>query len=374
MNGSEDESKKQPGAGAPVPETPDDAGSRALADALSSSFAIIRVLMVVLVLLFLFSGFFTVGTQEKAVILRFGKPYGQGEKALLGPGPHWAFPAPIDEVVRIPVGQIQRVSSTIGWYATTAANEAAGGLPPPGPGLDPNTDGYLLTGDENIVHVRGNLLYRMNEPGLNYAFNFTTSSNLVQNAFNNALLYAAAGFKVDDLLTRDVAGYRDRVRARLSDLVAQYKLGITIDAINLEKAPPRKLQAVFDAVVEADQRRGKVLNEAKSYENQTISRARAEAEQRRNAGERERNALVKAVQAEAETFKALLPQYKANPELFVQQRQTEVLQRVITNADYRVVLPRRTDGKPREVRIQISPGQAPVVKPVEAPAAEDNHG
>jgi modulator of FtsH protease HflK len=373
MNGTDDQSKT-PSTGAPVPETPDDAGSRALADALSSSFAIIRVIMVVLVLLFLFSGFFTVGTQEKAVILRFGKPAGAGENALLGPGPHWAFPAPIDEVVRIPVGQIQRVDSTVGWYATSAAREATGDLPPPAAGLDPNTEGYLLTGDENIVHVRGSLLYRINEPGLNYAFNFAASSNLVQNTFNNALLYAAAGFKVDDLLTRDVAGYRDRVRTRLSDLIVQYKLGITIDAINIEKTPPRKLQKAFDAVVEADQRRGKILNEARSYENQTISRARAEAEQRRNAGERDRNALVKAVQAEAATFQGLLPQYKANPELFIQQRQTEVLQRVLTNAEYRVVLPRRNDGKPREVRIQVSPGQPPVVKPVEAPPTEDEHG
>ena len=42
--------------------------------------------MVLLVLLFLASGFFTVGPQERAIILRFGKPVGEGEKALLGPG------------------------------------------------------------------------------------------------------------------------------------------------------------------------------------------------------------------------------------------------------------------------------------------------
>src|SRR5436309_10638517 len=116
---------------------PDDAGSQALADALRSSFAIIRVVMVALVLLFLGSGFFTVGSQEKAVILRFGKPVGEGAQALLGPGAHWAFPYPIDEVVKTPVNQLQGITSTIGWYATTAANEAAGNEPPPGPSLNP---------------------------------------------------------------------------------------------------------------------------------------------------------------------------------------------------------------------------------------------
>ena len=119
------------------PEAPDDASSQALSDALKSSFAIIKVLMVGLVVVFLGSGFFTVGPQERAVVLRFGKPVGVGEKALLGPGSHFALPYPIDEVVRIPITQVQTVKSSVGWYATSAAMEAAGTEPPPGPSLNP---------------------------------------------------------------------------------------------------------------------------------------------------------------------------------------------------------------------------------------------
>src|SRR5438552_1579587 len=89
----------------PAPEVPDDSGSQALSEALRSSFAIIKVIMVGLVVLFLGSGFFTVGPQEKAIILRLGRPTSEDEKALLGPGAHWAFPYPIDEVVKIPVGE-----------------------------------------------------------------------------------------------------------------------------------------------------------------------------------------------------------------------------------------------------------------------------
>ena len=57
-----------------------DAGSQALAEALRSSFAIVKVVMVLLVLLFLASGFFTVGPQERAIILRFGKARGRRRK------------------------------------------------------------------------------------------------------------------------------------------------------------------------------------------------------------------------------------------------------------------------------------------------------
>ena len=373
MNDSPNDPKSVvPGGGAPAPETPDDAGSQALADALRSSFAIIRVVMVALVLLFLGSGFFTVGSQEKAVILRFGKPVGEGAQALLGPGAHWAFPYPIDEVQKIAVNQLQAVTSSIGWYATTAANEASGNEPPPGPSLNPSLDGYVVTGDENIIHVRGTLLYRIAEPGLRYTFDFVATSNLVQNAFNNALLYAAAGFKVDDALRRDVAGFRDRVRARVERLITEEQLGIVVDQITLSAIPPRQLKRAFDAVNEAEVRRSTVINEARAYQNQTISRARADAQARINAGETERNVLVQSVRAEAERFKGLLAQYELNPGLFKQQRRNEVLQRVLTNAQDRIVLSHRADGKPREVRLQLN-REPPVPKSAEAPAQEEHH-
>ena len=77
-----------------APET-QDAGSQALAEALRSSFAIVKVVMVLLVLAFFSSGFFTVGPSEKAVILRFGRLVGEEQEPLLGSGWHWSFPYPI---------------------------------------------------------------------------------------------------------------------------------------------------------------------------------------------------------------------------------------------------------------------------------------
>jgi membrane protease subunit HflK len=341
---------------APVPpEGAEDAGTQALADALKSSFAIVKVVMAGLVVLFLFSGFFKVEPQEKAVILRFGVPVGGGDGKLLNPGAHWAFPPPIDEVVRIPVGQLQNVDSTVGWYATSAASEAAGTEPPPGDSLRPMQDGYLLTGDENIIHLRATLRYRIAEPGLRYMLDFASASNAVQNAFNNALLFAAARYKVDDALTRDQAGLREVARNRFEQLVAQYNLGITeIQIDNTQVIPPRQLKEAFARVTEAEVRRAKELNDSRSYENQTISRARAEAESRKNLGETERTRLVESVAAEVERFTNNLPAWRANRELFTQQRQSEVLRIIYTNAQEKLVAPSRGPGTSREVRLQIN--------------------
>ncbi|HEU0009731.1 MAG TPA: protease modulator HflK, partial [Verrucomicrobiae bacterium] len=315
-----------------------------------------------LVVLFLFSGFFTVGPQQKAVKLRFGKPVGDGK--LYGPGAHWAFPPPIDEVIKIPVGQVQNVSSTIGWYATTAAAEAAKTEPPPGESLSPLRDGYLITADENIIHVRATLRFRIAEPGLRFALEFTDATNAVRNAFNNALLYAAARYKVDDAITRDQAGFRETALLRLEQLIATQRLGILVEQIeNVQVIPPRQLKDAFARVSESEQRRGKEINDARSYENQTISKARAEAEARRNAGEAERTRLVEFVAAEVERFTNNLPAWRANRTLFTQQRQAETMRTIFTNAQETIVAPERGPGRQTWIQINREPPKPRVLEP-----------
>src|SRR5580704_6950588 len=107
---------------------PEDAGSQALSEALRSSFVIVKIIMGILLLLFLGSGFFKVEPQFKAIVLRMGKPVGEGEKALLGPGLHWAFPPPIDQVEYIPFTSLQTANSSVGWYQS--ADDRARGVPP----------------------------------------------------------------------------------------------------------------------------------------------------------------------------------------------------------------------------------------------------
>src|ERR1700722_889139 len=142
-----DHGHEHPAPGAPEPAMVEDAGSRALAEALKSSFFIVQVVMVILVGVFLFSGFFKVGLQERAIVLRFGAPVGGEDHALLGPGLHWSLPYPIDEVVRIPYSEIQQVKSSVGWYFTTSVNEGLEREEMPGPGLNPAIDSYVITGD-----------------------------------------------------------------------------------------------------------------------------------------------------------------------------------------------------------------------------------
>ena len=338
----------------PAPETPTDSGSQALAEALHSSFAIVKVVMIALFVVFLGSGFFKVEPDQRAIILRFGKPVGEGEKALLGPGLHWSFPYPIDEVEKVSITGIQKVTSTAGWYATTPEQELAGTEAPPGGSLNPAVDGYALTADGNIIHTRATLSYRIDEP-TRYILGFVNASNVVQNALDNALLQAAARFSVDDILYRDIAGYKDAVRKRATELVERQNVGVIVeDIVDLRSIAPRQLKQAFDAVVAAGQNRSKVLNEAHSYENQVSSKSSADAESQVNIAESDRARLVREIAGQAERFGEILPNYQANPNLFVQNKLTETLGRVLTNVSEKIFLPARADGKSRELRLLLN--------------------
>ncbi len=335
-----------------VPALPVDTGSRALEEALRSSFFIVKVVMGILFVVFIFSGMKTVGPQEKAVILRFGKPLGTGAEQLLGPGLHWAFPYPIDEVVPIQIGQIQSVTSSVGWYATTAAAEAAGTEPPPGPSLNPAIDGYTITGDGNVLHARATLRYRITDP-LTYQFNFTSASNIVQNLLNNALNYAAARTTVDSALLNN-AGFKERVLARVNEQIDTLKLGITLEPSDVRVIPPRFVKTDFEAVLAAEQDRSKAVLAAQGYAATNVLAAQAEANSLVNAAQAQRVSAVQSVSAEASAFTSQLPQYQVNPELFRQRLLTETWARILAGKSDKFFLPERADGNPSELRLQLS--------------------
>jgi len=335
------------------PETPVDAGSQALAEALRSSFAIIKVVMVLLVLLFLASGFFTVGPQERAILLRFGKPVGEGEAALLLPGLHWSLPYPIDESIKVSISGLQQVSSTVGWYAVTPEQALLGIEPPASGTLNPIVDGYALTADANIIHTRATLTYRIKDP-IRYVFSFVNAANAVQNTLDNALLLAASRFKVDDILTREITSFQEAVRRRATQAAEQQDLGILVEQCAVKSIAPRQLKDAFDNVLKAEVTRRKVLNEARGTENQLTNKASADAESLINLAQSDRARLVSDVAAQAERFQEILPQYRGHPGLFVQQRLTETLGRVLTNVQDKIFLAESADGKPRELRLLLN--------------------
>jgi membrane protease subunit HflK len=341
--------------GNPNPAVLEEAGSRALADALRSSFVIVKVLMVGLVVLFFFSGIFTVPSQERAIILRFGKPVGTLEDQLLGPGLHWSFPSPIDEVVRIPIGEIQSVTSSAGWYLVTPEEQASGQEQPGGFTLNPAIDGYTITSDGNIIHVSATIRYRITEP-LNYVLNFVNASNVIKSAVDNALFYASSFYTADRAVRDDQLGFRETVLNRVRDRINEHKLGISIESGEVVVKPPKTVREFFAQVSIADVERRKAQDEAQAYASRILSMAQGEASAVVNQGRGDATRLLQQVSAEAAYFKDQLASYESNSELFQARLHAEAMGRILTNVQDRVFsLPLSREGRESEVRWQLNP-------------------
>ena len=135
-----------------------------------------------IVVLWLLSGIYIVNPDEQGVVLRFGK-YDRTE----GPGPHYAWPVPIESVYKPQVTQVLR--SEVGFRSVGQAATFQQGQLRTIP-----EEASMLTGDENIVNVQFSVQYKISDP-VDYLFNVTAPAALVRNAAEAAMLsiWLAAG-------------------------------------------------------------------------------------------------------------------------------------------------------------------------------------
>jgi membrane protease subunit HflK len=253
-------------------------------------------------------------------------------------------------VEQIPIKSIQTAESTVGWYAGSNPFGMGPEMANGGGSLNPANESYALTSDANIVHVAAQLRYRIEDP-IRFHFDFVDAEGFITNALNNALIYSASQFTVDDVLLKKQAAFRERVAARVNELIDNQKLGIAVEQVDVKAAPPVSLQPKFQEFLQATIKRDNTLKQAEIYTNQVTSLARAEFESRTNKAQADRTLTVQLANAEAKKFAELLPKYEANPDLYTSIRQMEVLQKVYANAYDKQVLPH---GQHMELRVLLN--------------------
>jgi membrane protease subunit HflK len=165
-----------------------------LSNALKVSFVLLKVIMIILVVIFVVSGFRKVEHDEQALVLRFGKIRGLGEDRVLGPGLKILWPYPIHEIIKIPVQRKINVPLNLFWYYQKPGEEMGETVENTYflPTLNPITDGYCLVrgekqgplieptegSDYNILHSKWVLTYQIVNPVSFYKSCFVDESGL----------------------------------------------------------------------------------------------------------------------------------------------------------------------------------------------------
>ncbi len=308
----------------PGPPARDDTAASALEDAVGLAFQVLKVVMVLLTVAFLGSGMFTVAPHEAAFVVRLGR----FDPEPRGPGAHLAWPV-VDEVVRVDVGRSARVVSEAFDLARSArdlAAEAQGARPARKGGVDPAREGYLVTGDANLVHAT--LAARVVVSGpLRSLLTFEDGEAAVQALLERAAVHAAAGRPVDALLGAGKGDFTDDLRRRLQASLDALDAGLTVQGIDLERdvTPPPQVRDAFERVQAAAQDRDRLRSEALA----AASRARGEAitaEARLRSEARTRAERIRGdAQADAAVFEAQLLERRRDPSGYENRRLATLL-------------------------------------------------
>jgi membrane protease subunit HflK len=390
-----------------------DAGSEALTNALQKAFDILKIVMLVIIVAYLMSGFFRVNSGEKALVLRLGK---MTTAEPLTEGLHWTWPSPISEKIIIPVTQTQVLPIDLFWYFMTDQEKLTGNLRPPGQTLVPGRDGYCLTrndavgseegADYNIVHAKWQLTYMMSRPELFFRNIYyrdrkpgedfldvatETVEPLLESLAANAIVSTMVKYTIDEAIVSKSDIGRE-VKMILQDKLREIECGITIDSVLVDGKItwPRQVDNAFEGasqarnmsdrvVTEARGKAEKLLNETggknaveileelqipgldQQRREQLLSRLSGACQTTMSQARADSNRTEKAAEANALYFTSLLPEYQKRPKLVLQKIYQDAVEEVLVNADEKIFIEPGTGGKNRQLRIMIN--RDPSIKP-----------
>jgi Cu+-exporting ATPase len=250
------------------------------------------------------SGLTRVGPDEVAVLRRLGRPVED-----LGPGLHWCWPWPVDDVVRVKPDRVHNVE--------------VGYRPAPGEEAAPTTLGWstphadsirrrpeeavMITGDGNLVEIQATVRYTVASPRV-YLFEVSDPDEVVRAAAESVLRQVVAGKPFLQLLTENRADFQQEVLGLLRERWRKYGpggLGIRLDEVSLHDLhPPQEVVEAYHKVTGAMQTMDTEKNQARAEAIRIEGDARKEAAEMIAQARADRHEIIKQFQAQRDAARA----------------------------------------------------------------------
>ncbi len=263
------------------------------------SFSSIGISLVVIIALvvYAFSGFYTIKEAEKGIVLKFGQYSG-----TVDPGINWKWTF-IDRIIPVDMQSTREMQSS----------------------------GFMLTQDENVVRVDMQIQYRVVD-ARNYVFSVTNAVDSLNQSLDSALRYVVGHAIMDDILTSGREQIRQSVWQELEKIIAPYNLGIIIVDVNFKDArPPNEVKDSFDDAIAAQEDEVRFLREAEAYARGIEPRARGRVKRMEQEAIAYKDRTVLDAQGEVARFEKILPEYQAAPEVTRQRLYIATMEKVYSN-------------------------------------------
>ncbi|HET7805712.1 MAG TPA: FtsH protease activity modulator HflK [Pseudolabrys sp.] len=269
-----------------------------------------------------FSGFFRVEPDELGVVLRFGKQVREVQ-----PGLNYHLPYPIEKVLTPKALRVNKID--IGMRIVDDLRR--GGTTT----RDVPEESLMLTGDENIVDVDFSVLWKVKPTGVGeFLFNIQNPEGTVKAVAESAMREVIGRSEIQPILT----GARQTIETAVQDLMQRtldhYGAGIIVQQVQLQKVdPPAQVIDAFRDVQAARADLERAINEAQTYANRVVPEARGRVAQITQAAEAYKQQTVAEATGQTARFLKIYEQYKKAPEVTRERMYLETMERVLGGTD-----------------------------------------
>jgi membrane protease subunit HflK len=269
------------------------------------------MLVALIVVIWLASGFYIVDEGRRGVVTRFGK-YTETTQ----PGPRWHLPFPVEAVELVEFSQVKTIE--IG-YRNTPKNKI-------------DKEAVMLTDDENIIDIQFAVQYNL-KSAEDYVFNNRRPDQIVAYVAESAIREVVGKSKMDFALYEG----REQIAKQTEQLMQQnldrYRTGVFVQKVTLQNVqPPDKVQAAFDDAVKAGQDRERLKNEGQAYANDVVARARGPAARVLEEANGYRTEVEQRAQGDAGRFNSILVEYQKAPAVTRDRLYLDMMQTVLGNS------------------------------------------
>ncbi|MBA4742385.1 MAG: FtsH protease activity modulator HflK [Azoarcus sp.] len=270
----------------------------------------VGALLVLLLVVWLASGFYTVDANQRGVVLRFGEHVKTSE-----PGLNWRVPYPIETHEIVDVTGVRTVE--VG-YRGTDRNKVL-------------REALMLTQDANIVNIQFAVQYILGSPE-DYLFNNRFPDDSVIQTAETAMREIVGKSTMDFVLYEGREDIAANAQQLMQTILDRYEAGILISRVTMQNAqPPEQVQAAFDDAVKAGQDRERLRNEGEAYRNEVVPRARGDAARLIEEAQGYRERVMANAEGEASRFSQVLEQYALAPEVTRERMYLDTIQQVMSN-------------------------------------------
>ncbi len=331
------------------------------------------LLALVLLLAWAASGFYRVQPDEQGIVMRFGA---YNRSAL--PGLNYHIPWPVESVTTPRVTRINRVD--VGFRSATDATQ----LQRPVPSRDIAEESLMLTGDENIIDIDFAVFWRIRDAG-DFLFNTRNPESTVKWAAESVMREVIGRTPIQPALTEARAQIEQEVRRGTQAILDQYRAGVEITQVQLQKVdPPAAVVDAFRDVQRANADRERARNEAESYRNDIIPRARGEAERIVQEAQGYRDSQIARARGEAARFISVLGAYRAAQDVTARRMYLETMEEILRRNPKVIVddrlqgivpfLPLGEGGQPQQPRPALPSTRPPPLPPGPATLGQPPRG